>query len=168
MCVKESCTKPKLLKVVDHLCHRRFCLLQTVRFVQPMSDSIFVSHIISQTRANIDFLQAQGHLTVEDAANMRSKLAEANAKAPGKPVNTPVSTPWLPLDPVPTYYQPHPPHPSQPPQPPQLTSPPQPTPNYSRARALWAYNEDGRVRRYVGVTHTSPSCSSLFLRNQVI
>jgi len=72
---------------------------------------------------------------------MRSKLAEANAKAPAKSVNTPISTPWQPHDPVPTYYQPHPPHP---PQPSQLISPPQPTPNHPRARALWAYNEDGR------------------------
>jgi len=95
-----------------------------------MSDSAFVSHLVSQTRANIDFLQAQGYLTKADATNIQSKLATANIKASDESANPPVSIPQ-PYNQVSTY-QPHPPQPTQ------------PTPSYPRARALWAYNEDGR------------------------
>ena len=105
-----------------------------------MSDSAFISHLVSQTRANVDFLQAQGYLTKADATNIQSKLATANIKASDKSANPPISIPQ-PHNQVSTY-QPHPP------QPPQL---PQPTPSYPRARALWTYNEDGRVRRFAEV-----------------
>jgi hypothetical protein len=102
-----------------------------------MSDSAFVSHLVSQTRANIDFLQAQGYLTKADATNIQSKLATANIKASDESANPPVSIPQ-PHNQVSTY-QPHPPQPTQ------------PTPSYPRARALWAYNEDGRVRSFAEV-----------------
>ena len=108
-----------------------------------MSDSAFVFHLVSQTRANIDFLQAQGYLTVENAASIQSKLATATIKAPDKSTNLPVSTP-KPYTPA-LSRQPSPPNP------PQLLQPPQPTPSYPRARALWGYNEDGRVRHFAEV-----------------
>lgn len=95
-----------------------------------MSDSAFASHLVSQTGANIDFLQDQGYLTPQDAASIRSKLAAATVKTSGKSVGSPVSIPQ-PHNQVSTY-QPHPPQ------------PPQPTPSYPKARALWAYNEDGK------------------------
>jgi len=105
-----------------------------------MSDSVFIFHLVSQTRANIDFLQAQGYLTADDAATVQSKLAAATVKTSEKSANLPVSTPQ-PFTPAPSY-QLHPPIPPQ---------PPQPTPSYPRARALWAYNEDGRVRNLAEV-----------------
>jgi LAS seventeen-binding protein 1/2 len=106
-----------------------------------MSDPAYISHIVSQTRANVDFLQAQGYLTVEDAASIRSKLANSSLKTYGNlSVNIPVSTSQS-RNPIPTYQ-------SNYPRPPQL---PQLTPSYPRARALWAYNEDGRVRRFAEV-----------------
>jgi len=98
-----------------------------------MSDSTFVFHLVSQTRANIDLLQAQGYLTVEDAANIQSKLAAATVKTSDKSATPPVSIPQHHI-PAPAY-QPNPPNPPQ---------PQQPTPSYPKARVLWAYNEDGR------------------------
>ena len=100
-----------------------------------MSDSAFVFHLVSQTRANVDFLQAQGYLTVEDAASIQSKLATATIKTSEKSTSLPVSTP-----------QPHTRAPSYQPNPPSPPQPLQPTQSYPRARALWGYNEDGRVR----------------------
>ena len=93
-----------------------------------MSDSAFVFHLVSQTRANIDLLQAQGYLSMEEAAKIQSKLAAATVKSPEKSVKLPV--------PSPQHYSPAPSY--QPP-------PPPPKPSYPKARVLWAYNEDGRV-----------------------
>jgi len=98
-----------------------------------MSDSAFVFHLVSQTRANIDFLQAQGCLTVEDAASIQSKLAAATVKTPERSTSMPVPTP-----------QPHIPPPNYQLNSPNPPKPPQPTLNYPKARALWGYNEDGR------------------------
>jgi len=98
-----------------------------------MSDSAFVFHLVSQTRANVDFLQAQGYLTIEDAANIQSKLAAATVKPSEKSPVPPVS--------IPQHYTPAPSYQLHPPNPPQ---PPQPTTTYPRARVLWAYNEDGK------------------------
>ncbi|KAF9790280.1 SH3 domain-containing protein [Thelephora terrestris] len=96
-----------------------------------MSNSAFVSHVVSQTQANIDFLQAQGYLTTEEVTIIRSKLAAATVKASDKSADSPLSFPQ-PHNQVSTY-QPHPPH---------LPQPPQPIPSYPKARALWPYNED--------------------------
>lgn len=98
-----------------------------------MSDSAFVAHLISQTQANVEFLHAQGYLTTEDAASIRSKLGTPAVKTSEKSVNLPVPTPH-PYDSTPSF-QPHPPHPPQ---------PPQSTQSHPRAKAIWAYNEDGR------------------------
>jgi len=94
-----------------------------------MSDSAFVSHVVSQTRENIDFLQAQGYLTVDDAASIRSKLTETTGKTSGRSANAPAFP--SPSNNQVSTYKPHPPQ------------PPRPTPSYPRARALWAYNKDG-------------------------
>jgi hypothetical protein len=102
-----------------------------------MSNSAFVSHVVSQTQANIDFLQAQGYLTIEEVTIIRSKLAAATVKASDKSADSPLSFPQ-PHNQVSTY-QPHPP------QPPHLPQPPQPIPSYPKARALWPYNEDKKV-----------------------
>ena len=109
-----------------------------------MSDSAFVFHLVSQTQANIDFLRTQGYLTVEDAANIQSKLATATVKAPEKSVNLPIPAP-----------QPHTLAPNHQPNPFNPLNSPQPSqaaPSHHRARALWGYNEDGRVRNFVEVT----------------
>lgn len=110
-----------------------------------MSDSAFVSHLVSQTRANIDFLHTQGYLTVDDAANIQSKLATATVKTSDKAVNLPVPA-----------HQQHTPTPGHQPHPPNPPQPPQPTPSYPRARVLWAYNEDGRVRNFATLSSISP------------
>ena len=94
-----------------------------------MSDPVLVSYLVSQTQANIDFLQSQGYLTLEDAVNIRSKLvAVTTFKKSDKSSNTPAPVP-LPQDHSSTH---------QPP-------PSQPASNCSKAKALWAYNEDGKV-----------------------
>lgn len=105
-----------------------------------MSDSAFASHLVSQTRANVEFLQTQGYLTVEDAASIRAKLADATLKTSERLTSTPASAHEV-HKPVPTS-QVHPPRPPE---------PPQPTPSYPRAKALWAYNEDRRVRGFTVV-----------------
>ena len=116
-----------------------------------MSDSAFLFHLVSQTRANVDFLQAQGYLTVEDAANIQSKLAGATVKTSERTVNLPVPAPVQ-------SYQPPPPNPPQ---------PPQPIPNHPKARVLWAYNEDGRVCNFTEfIQH--PAAHTHLARNQTI
>ena len=100
-----------------------------------MSDSAFVSHLVSQTRANVDFLQAQGYLTAEDAGSIQSKLTAATVKPSEK-------SPVL-QAPTPQHYTPAPSYQLHPPNPPQ---PRKPTPSHPKARVLWPYNEDGKVR----------------------
>lgn len=100
-----------------------------------MSDPAFVFHLVSQTRANVDFLQAQGYLTVEDAAKIQSKLAAATVKPSEKSPVPPV--------PIPQHHTPAPSYQLHPPEPPQ---PPQPATSHPKARVLWPYNEDGKVR----------------------
>ncbi|KZT68769.1 SH3-domain-containing protein [Daedalea quercina L-15889] len=89
-----------------------------------MADQAYLAHILSQTRANIDFLAAHNHISRADADLLRARLPSANA-ASALPVeeinNLSVSAPGRRVVPPP---------------------PPRSAPT-QRARALWAYNEDG-------------------------
>jgi len=87
-------------------------------------DQAYLAHILAQTRANIDFLVAHNHISPADADLMRNRLPSANtASAP--PIeemnNLSVSAPGRRAVPPP---------------------PPRSAPT-QRARAVWAYNEDG-------------------------
>ncbi|KAI0726010.1 SH3 domain-containing protein [Fomitopsis betulina] len=84
----------------------------------------YLEHILAQTRANIDFLAAHNHISPADADLVRSRLSTANT-AGSPPVeamsNLSVSAPPRRVVPPP---------------------PPRSAPT-QRARAVWAYNEDG-------------------------
>ena len=91
-------------------------------------DQAYLEHILAQTRANIDFLAAHSHISSADADLMRARLSSANTASP-PPIeemnNLSVGPPIRRVVPPP---------------------PPRSAPT-QRARALWAYNEDGSVSR---------------------
>ena len=102
-------------------------------------DQAYLEHILAQTRANIDFLAAHNHISSADADLMRARLSSANT-AGSPPVeemsNLSVAAPARRVVPPP---------------------PPRSAPT-QRARALWAYNEDGSVS--LGILPPSTSAAS--------
>ncbi|ESK88797.1 hypothetical protein Moror_17131 [Moniliophthora roreri MCA 2997] len=93
--------------------------------------SALLDHIISQTKANVDFLVAQNHISPETGREILSRLPKASDPAS----NLVDSTRNLNIrsSPPTSSYVP----PSGPPPPPFSN------PNPVRAKALWGYNEDG-------------------------
>lgn len=102
-------------------------LLCTPTVVNMAPDQAYLEHILAQTRANIDFLAAHNHISPADADLMRARLSSANITS-SPPIeemnNLSVGAPRRVVPP-----------------PPPRSAPTQ------RARALWAYNEDGSVSR---------------------
>jgi LAS seventeen-binding protein 1/2 len=90
-------------------------------------------HIIAQTRQNIAFLVSQNQITETDAQDILAKL-------PSAPTQNPILTP---------------PHPSRANSLSQNSTSTQPS---VKARALWGYNVEGRVR-CVGLQNTRLSDS---------
>ncbi|TFY52407.1 hypothetical protein EVJ58_g10034, partial [Rhodofomes roseus] len=87
-------------------------------------DQAYLAHILAQTRANIDFLAAHNHISPTDADLMRNRLPSANAASAlriEEMNNLSVAAPGRRAVPPP----------------PPRSAPAQ------RARAVWAYNEDG-------------------------
>ncbi|KAJ3474577.1 hypothetical protein NLI96_g12381 [Meripilus lineatus] len=115
------------------------------------NETAFLSHIISQTQANISFLVANNYLSSTDASDMISRLAEAQAKGIANRSTSTIGNSISNLSITP------PPQPSVTPPPARRNVPP-PPPRYIRARALWAYNEDGRVCTFVQRLSASDSC----------
>ncbi|KAK7691117.1 hypothetical protein QCA50_006220 [Cerrena zonata] len=101
-----------------------------------MSDAAFLQHILSQTQANITFLASQGHISTTDATDMITRLATAHNKKATSPNHLAHSVQSLAIAPsasIPT---------------PAVELParrniPVPPPRVQKAKALWAYNEDG-------------------------
>ncbi|OCH89622.1 SH3-domain-containing protein [Obba rivulosa] len=88
-----------------------------------------LAHVISQTQQNISFLASQGYISPADAADMTRRLSEAdNASSPVEAMrNLSLSPPVA--EPAPA---------------PARRGIPPPPPRTQRARAVWAYNDDGR------------------------
>ena len=87
--------------------------------------SVVLAHIISQTRQNITFLVSQSQISAADGQEILSKLPSPKSAAQ----NTILT----------------PPHSSDIECAPPPTAPPTSLPS-NQARALWGYNEEGRVR----------------------
>lgn len=105
------------------------------------SETVFLSHIISQTQANVSFLAAHNYISGTDASDILNRLAEAQAKGIASNSTTTLANSVSSLSIV------GPPQPSITPPPARRAVPP-PPPRYQRAKALWAYNEDGRVSTF--------------------
>ncbi|PSS05490.1 hypothetical protein PHLCEN_2v3772 [Hermanssonia centrifuga] len=87
-----------------------------------------LAHVFSQTQANISFLAAQNYISPTDASELISRLTTAQSRG-----NTDASlaNSMQALAVVPTNTG-------------RRSAPPPPPPRTQRARAVWAYNEDGR------------------------
>ncbi|KAH8094449.1 SH3 domain-containing protein [Cristinia sonorae] len=105
-----------------------------------MAESALLAHIVSQTKANVSFLAAHNHLSQADANTMLSRLDAIESKGITSPqaslatltnslhsmsVSTPA--PVVAVTPEPT----------------RREVPPPPS-RTQKARALWAYNEEGQ------------------------
>ncbi|TCD67066.1 hypothetical protein EIP91_000579 [Steccherinum ochraceum] len=106
-----------------------------------MSESALLAHIVSQTKANISFLAAQNHITQADASTMLSRLDAAESRGITSPQaalansihSLSVSAPRE-STPVASVVTP----------PPARRDVPAPPSRLQKAKALWAYNEDGQ------------------------
>ncbi|EMD33397.1 hypothetical protein CERSUDRAFT_118000 [Gelatoporia subvermispora B] len=94
-----------------------------------------LAHVLSQTQQNISFLASQGHISHADAADIQRRLAAAENNS------SPVEASFRNMSLSPPVAEPAPA--PAPPAPFQRNIPPPPA-RTQRARALWAYNEDGR------------------------
>ena len=101
-----------------------------------------LSLIIQQTRQNVELLIANNKISAPDGRDILAKLPTGSVDdALARSVeNLSVSSPpAMPSVQVPTY----PPPPSSTPYSPPSAAPP--APKTQQARALWGYNEDGKV-----------------------
>ncbi|PCH42636.1 SH3-domain-containing protein [Wolfiporia cocos MD-104 SS10] len=93
----------------------------------PPSDpqaAALLAHVLSQTHQNIAFLASQNYITPADAAEITARLSAHQSNSLAEDMS------------ITARREPSPP-------PPARRIPP-PPPRAQRARALWAYNEDGR------------------------
>ena len=104
-----------------------------------MADAAFLQHLLSQTQANITFLASQGYIPTTDATDMITRLATAHTKKATSPNTLASSVQSLSI-------APSAPTPAPVAEPPVRRAVPVPPPRNQKAKALWAYNEDGRVR----------------------
>ncbi|KAF7789730.1 hypothetical protein EIP86_000676 [Pleurotus ostreatoroseus] len=104
---------------------------------QDPQTSALIAHVFQQTQSNISFLASQNYISPTDASELLSRLTTAQSRANGATdrsadslqtsmQNLSVSAP-VPISPNNTGRR-----------------VPPPPPRYQRAKALWAYNEDGR------------------------
>ena len=103
-----------------------------------MSDQILLQHILSQTQANVSFLASQGYIPPADATDIITRLATAQTKkatTPDQLANSVRSLAVTPIAPTPA-----------PVAEPVRRTVPAPPPRVQKAKALWAYNEEGTVR----------------------
>lgn len=98
------------------------------------ASAALLAHVLSQTQQNISFLAAQNYITPTDAAELLTRLSQAPSPTPSVDNLTPALN-NLSVGPAPTDSVRR----NIPPPPPSRAS------NVQKARAIWAYNEDGRV-----------------------
>ncbi|CAL1715950.1 unnamed protein product [Somion occarium] len=104
------------------------------------SDSILLAHILSQTQANISFLAAQDIISPADASDMITRLATAQTKRSYSTDQQTNGFNALAIAPAPSH------SPVAEPQavaPPVRRNIPAPPPRVQKAKAIWAYNDDG-------------------------
>lgn len=164
------------------------CCSCTTYHIHTMTEAALIAHLISQTQANVSFLQSNGYLSPSDAADVQNKLATAftpksttnglvsltrnmsitsppqptaqipspRVSSPGRYQSPPPQSPFQPPQSSP--YQQSTPYNQGPPSQPHWQPPagPPPTSSYQspppltvRARALWAYNENGKVSKRI-------------------
>ncbi|KAI0749882.1 SH3 domain-containing protein [Daedaleopsis nitida] len=93
-----------------------------------------LAHILSQTQQNISFLAAQNYISPTEAAELITRLSQGSASTPATSSTDHLSSSLqnLAVGPART------------PDTGRRVPPPPPRINVVKARALWAYNEDGR------------------------
>ena len=106
-----------------------------------MAESALLAHIVSQTKANISFLASQNHITQADANTMLSRLDAVESRG--------ITSPHAAVSGIASTMQSlsvnAPPQPSPVTPPPVRRDVPPPPSRTQKAKALWAYNEDGTV-----------------------
>ena len=104
-----------------------------------------LSLLIQQTRQNVELLIANNKISALDGRDILAKLPTGNVDdslargVEGLSVSPAPTMPSMPSVQVPSY----PPPPSSTPYSPPSAAPP--APKTQQARALWGYNEDGKV-----------------------
>ena len=93
-----------------------------------------LAHVLSQTQQNINFLASQNYISVNEASELIARLSQGPTSPITPPDSLAASMNNLAVGPVRT------------PEPSRRIPPPPPRNSVQKARALWAYNEDGRVR----------------------
>ena len=95
-----------------------------------------LAHVLSQTQQNISFLAAQNYISPTEAAELITRLSQgpASSSATSSTDTLANSMNNLAVGPART------------PEPARRIPPPPARRGVQKARALWAYNEDGRVR----------------------
>ena len=94
-----------------------------------------LAHVLSQTQANINFLASQNYITSSKAFELIGRLSQGPAAVHALSPYVAASISNLSLGPVRS---------SEPAR--RVVPPPHPRNRTTQARALWAYNEHGRVR----------------------
>lgn len=97
-----------------------------------------LDHVFAQTLSNIEFLASHNYISAVDASQLSSRLISAQGQRDPVGGSLAASMQALAVAPAP------------PPSRRNVPSPPQP--RTVQARALWAYNEDGRVRPQIAST----------------
>lgn len=90
-----------------------------------------LAHVVSQMQSNVEFLVSQNYISQVDASAIMARLP-SDTSAPVASITAAtqrMGVPAIPLAPVA----------------PARMAPPAPVQAQQQARALWAYNEDGRV-----------------------
>ena len=110
---------------------------------QDPQTSALLAHVFQQTQSNISFLASQNYISPTDASELLSRLTTAQSRANSATDRSAdslqASIQNLSVSPAPVPISPNNTGRRVPP----------PPPRYQRAKALWAYNEDGRVRQVV-------------------
>ncbi|KAJ6468465.1 SH3 domain-containing protein [Mycena sanguinolenta] len=84
-----------------------------------MSEAALLAHVVSQVESNVNFLVSQNYISQSDASAFLSKLPNSSA-----PRAMPTPTPFAARQ--------------------KSNAPAASAPNVAQAKALWAYNEDGK------------------------
>ena len=90
-----------------------------------------LAHVVSQMQSNVDFLVSQNYISQVDASAIMARLP---SDAPSPVASITAATQRMGVSAIPLA-----------PVAPARMAPPAPVQAQQQARALWAYNEDGRV-----------------------
>ncbi|THH27389.1 hypothetical protein EUX98_g6798 [Antrodiella citrinella] len=102
-----------------------------------MAESALLAHIVSQTKANVTFLAAHNHISQADATNMLGRLDAVESRGISSPQAALAST-------MQSLSVNNPREVAAVTPPPVRREVPTPPSRLQKAKALWAYNEDGQ------------------------